>query len=230
MAKNAVKSLVPDAVGRLSPELDQALRSRARMRRIEKRGSLYTCGSPPDALFCVERGLVRLSVTAANGREAVLSVLEPGQWFGEVSVFSNAARVHNASAVVDSELLVLSAADFHDIVDGNPAFLLDFLRLVCNRYKSVLHRIDAIILFPLPVRLARLLVAELEAQRVAPQEGEPVLKLSQENLGQMLGVVRQSVNRQLREWEARGVLRLEYGRIVIADQVALYHLAESVGE
>jgi CRP-like cAMP-binding protein len=221
---------VPAPAGRLAPALDQALRSRARVRRIDKGSSLYTCGSPPDALFCVERGLVRLSVTAANGREAVLSVLEPGQWFGELSVFSNAARVHNASAVVDSELLVLSAADFHDIVDGNPAFLLDFLRLVCNRYKSVLHRIDAIILFPLPVRLARFLVAEMETQLAASREGEPVLRLSQENLGQMLGVARQSVNRQLKEWETQGVLRLEYGRIVVSDQVALYHLAEAVGD
>lgn len=227
MEKFALNSLVPASAGRLAPELDQIFRSRARVRRIEKRRSLYTYGSPPDALFCVERGLVRLSVTAANGREAVLSVLEAGQWFGEVSLFSNAPRLHNASAVVDSDLLVLSAADFHDIVDQNPAFLLEFLRLVCSRYKAALQRVDATILFPFPVRLARRLVAVMEAQLTASHESDPVVKLSQESLGHMLGVARQSVNRQLREWEAQGILRLGYNRIVIVERVTLHHLAEA---
>lgn len=223
-------SLVPASVARLAPELDQVLRSRARRRHIEKGQSLYTHGSPPDAIFCVERGFVRLSVTAANGREAVLSVLEPGQWFGEVSLFSKALRLHNATAVVASDLLVLPATDFHDIVDRNPDFLLELLRLVCSRYKSALQRVDAITLFPLPVRLARRLVADLEEGHAGARDGEPVLKLSQENLGQMLGVTRQSVNRQLREWEAQGIVRLQYGRIVIVNESMLRQLAEAIGD
>lgn len=212
-------------LGRLSRELDGILQSRARVRRVERRESVYTHGSPPDALFCVARGLVRLSVTAANGREAVLGVVEAGHWFGEVSVFSEAPRLHNAVALVDSEILVLPAGDFHDIVDPDPAFLLEFVRLVSSRYKAALQRVDASILFPLPVRLARQLVADIGAQIIASSDG--VLKLSQENLGQMLGVARQSVNRQLREWEEQGILRLEYGRIVIINKAMLHHLAEA---
>lgn len=217
-------------MGRLTPELDQLLRSRARLRRLDKGQNLYTQGSPPDAVFCVERGLIRLSVTAANGREAVLSLIEPGRWFGELSLFREAPRLHNASALVASELLVLPAAAFHDILDRNPAFLREFLRMVCSRYSSALQRVDAIILFPFPVRLARRLVAEMESQAAASHEGEPSLKLSQESLGQMLGASRQSVNRQLREWEAQGVVRLTYGRIVIVDQAMLRQLAEAVGD
>lgn len=230
MEETVLQSLMSASLGRLDPELDGLLRSRARVRHVEKRESLYTYGSPPDAIFCVDKGLVRLSVTAANGREAVLSVVEAGHWFGEVSVFSDAPRVHNAVAVVDSDLLVLPAAQFHAIVDPNPAFLLQFLRLVSNRYKSALQRVDAIILFPFPVRLARRLVADIDAQLTASSQREPVLKRSQESLGQMLGVARQSINRQLREWEAQGILRLEYGRIVIVDKAMLHHLAEAGDE
>jgi CRP/FNR family cyclic AMP-dependent transcriptional regulator len=230
MEENALNRVASESLGRLAPELDELLRSRARVRRLEKRQRLYSYGSPPDAIFCVQRGLVRLSVTAENGREAVLSVVEAGHWFGEVSLFSNAPRVHNAVAVADSELLVLPAADFHDIVDQNPAFLMEFLRLVSNRYKSALQRVDAIILFPFPVRLARRLVADIDAQLAHSNQAEAVLKLSQENLGQMLGVARQSVNRQLREWETQGILRLEYGRIVVVDKMMLHHLADAGDE
>lgn len=204
------------------------LRSRARVRHVDRRESVYTHGSLPDALFCVVRGVVRLSVTAANGREAVLGVVEAGHWFGEVSVFSEAPRLHHAVATVDSEILVLPAVDFHDIVDQNPAYLLEFLRLVSSRYKAALQRVDATILFPLPVRLARQLVADIGAQIIV--SSDCVLKLSQENLGQMLGVARQSVNRQLREWEEQGILRLEYGRIVIINKAMLHHLAEAGDE
>lgn len=218
-------------LGRLAEGLDELLRSRARVRRIGKRKSLYTHGSPPDAIFCVKSGLIRLSVTAANGREAVISLVEAGHWFGEVSVFSNAPRLHNAVAVMDSELLMLSAADFHTIVDENPKFLLEFLRLVCSRYKSAMQRVDAIILFPFPIRLAQRLMADIEAQpKMAGLRGDAVLKLSQESLAHMLGVSRQTVNRQLREWETQGVLKLEYGRIVIVDKTMLHHLAHASDE
>ena len=227
MEDSTLTSLAPAPLERLAPGLDAILRSRSRIRRLEKRESLYTYGSPPDALFCVNRGLVRLSVTGANGREAVMAVVEAGHWFGEVSLFSNAPRVHNAVALVDSELHVLGAADFHDIVDHSPAYLLEFLRLVSNRYKSALQRVDAIILFPFPVRLARRLVEDIGTQLGSSDQVEAVLKLSHETLGQMLGVARQSVNRQLREWEAQGILRLEYGRIVIADRVMLNNLANA---
>lgn len=231
MDETSLQSLMSAPLGRLGAELDELLRSRSRIRRVGKRQSLYTYGSPPDAIFCVSKGLVRLSATAANGREAVLSLVEAGHWFGEVSVFSNAPRLHNALAVVDSELLVLPAADFHGIVDENPRFLLEFLRLVCSRYKSAMQRVDAIILFPFPIRLAQRLMAEIEAQGpLSGPQAQAVLKLSQESLGHMLGVSRQTVNRQLREWETQGLLRLEYGRIVIVDKSMLHHLAHASDE
>lgn len=71
---------------------------------------LFTYGPSPEALFCVERGRMRFSVTAADGREAALSVLEPGQRFGEVSLFMDAPRVHDARVVVDCEVLMVPRA------------------------------------------------------------------------------------------------------------------------
>ncbi|UUZ69675.1 helix-turn-helix domain-containing protein [Polaromonas sp. P2-4] len=99
--------------------------------------------------------------------------------------------------------------------------MLEFTRLICSRYKSALQWIDSTTLQPFPVRLAQRL---LTAQRVLSSSSAAetnVLRLSQEDLGHMLGISRQSVNKQLKAWEARNILRLEYGRITLLDTAAL---------
>ncbi|CAG2158570.1 hypothetical protein LMG31506_06420 [Cupriavidus yeoncheonensis] len=139
----------------LSPELEVALRAHVMRRKLAKHEVLFTYGSSPEALFCVERGRMRFSVTAANGREAVLSVLEPGQWFGEVSLFMDAPRVYDARAVVDCEVLMVPARAFHAIVDHHPAFLMEFTRLICRRYRWALEWIDETILQPFVVGMRK---------------------------------------------------------------------------
>ncbi|SDD71915.1 cAMP-binding domain of CRP or a regulatory subunit of cAMP-dependent protein kinases [Cupriavidus sp. YR651] len=210
----------------LSPELEAALRANVMRRQLARNEVLFTYGSSPEALFCVARGRIRFSVTAANGREAVLSVLEPGQWFGEVSLFMDAPRVYDARAVVDCEVLVVPAQAFHAIVDHRPAFLMEFTQLICSRYRWALEWIDETILQPLPVRLARRLLAAQHAHALSEAaDGDAALHLSQEDLGHMLGVSRQSINRQLKAWEAQGILRLDYGSVTLLDQDALRRLA-----
>ena len=81
--------------GTLSPELDAALRQHARRRLLVRGEQLYAFGSVPDALFCVEEGVLRLSVTSAGGRESVLSLVTENQWFGEASLFSGEPRGEN---------------------------------------------------------------------------------------------------------------------------------------
>lgn len=211
-----------------SPERESVLRAHAARRRLQKGDVLFTYGSEPDALFCVDSGQLRVSTTAQNGREAVLSMLEPGQWFGEVSLFVDAPRIYDTRAVADSELLVVPATTFHALVDEQPRFLIEFTRLVCRRYRLALGWIDETILQPFPVRLARrLLWADHAHTLSSPDEKDAVLRLSQEDLSHMLGVSRQSVNRQLKTWESQGMLRLDYGRVTLCDRAALSLLANN---
>lgn len=213
---------------RLSPELDGLLRAKARRRRLSRGDVLYARGSSPEAVYCVESGALQLSTTSRGGREAVLGVVEPGRWFGELTVVIDAPRVHDARALVDTALLVVSAPDFHGIVDDRPDCLSELLRLVCYRYKWAIERIDAAILQPLALRLARHLLAVHETSVVDRTAAPSELRVSQEALGQMLGVSRQSVNRQLKQWESQGVLSLTYGRVRLLDVEALRRIG--VGE
>ena len=210
--------LTPASLGTLSVELVAHLRQSARRQRLAKKEWLFSRGSTPDALFCVEAGVVRLCVTSPSGREAVLGLVTPGHWFGEASIFTGEARGHDAVAVVDSELLVVPAAVLHELVDHRPDYLLQFLRLMGLRYKWILDRMDSTVLLPLSARLARKL---LEAYRLeSPMPGassKVVLQLSQEDLGHMLGVSRQSINKVLKQWEEQGVVEVSYRSLVLLE-------------
>ncbi|GAA4416414.1 Crp/Fnr family transcriptional regulator [Quisquiliibacterium transsilvanicum] len=213
------------APDRLSPELDGLLRAKGRRRRLSRGEVLYARGSSPGSVYRVESGAIQLSTTSRSDREAVLGVVEPGRWFGELTLLIEAPRVHDARALADTEVVVVPARRFHEVLGDRSDYLLEFLRLVCHRYKWAIERIDATILQPLAVRLAQCLLATQEGIARDEAAGPAELRLSQEGLGQMLGASRQSVNRQLKQWESEGLLTLAYGRIRLLDTQALRAIA-----
>ncbi len=219
-------NLTPASVGTLSAELDALLRQRARRQRLAKKELLFFRGSTPDALFCVEVGIVRLCVTGSSGREAVLGLVTPGHWFGETSIFTGEARSHDAIAVVESELLAVPATALHELVDRRPDYLLQFLRLMGLRYRSTLERMDGAILQLLPARLARKLLEAYRVESLLPGAApKVVLHLSQEDLGHMLGVSRQSINKVLKQWEEQGVIEVSYRSLMLLEPQMLEALA-----
>ena len=124
-------------------------------------------------------------------------------------------------------MAVIAAADFHRLVAEFPDVHMAFTRLVCLRLRQALAWIDDVILMPLPVRLANRLLA-LDAQGQGTDSGA-LLGVSQENLSFMLGVSRQSVNRQLKLWEEDGTLRVRYRGIELLNRAQLEQHAAAPG-
>ncbi|WP_260396806.1 Crp/Fnr family transcriptional regulator [Variovorax sp. KBW07] len=211
---------------RLPQDVQQRLLAVAHRRTLARGESLFHKGSSPDALFGVVSGSLRVSVVASGGREAVIAMLEPGHWFGEVSLLVGRERVYDTCAVDTTEMAVVAAADFHRLVAAHPDVHMAFTRLVCLRLRQALAWIDDVILMPLPVRLAHRLLT-LDARAAAPADGGggnsggTLLGVSQEDLSFMLGVSRQSVNRQLKLWEEDGTLRVRYRSIELLDREQL---------
>ncbi|PIF74139.1 CRP-like cAMP-binding protein [Variovorax sp. 54] len=219
---DAQPSPVHNSDMRLADDVQQRLLAVAHRRTLVRGESLFHKGSSPDALFGVVSGSLRVSVVAPGGREAVIAMLEPGHWFGEVSLLVGRERVYDTCAVDTTEMAVVAAADFHRLVADHPDVHMAFTRLVCLRLRQALAWIDDVILMPLPVRLAHRLLT-LDARAVAPAEegGGTLLGVSQEDLSFMLGVSRQSVNRQLKLWEEDGTLRVRYRSIELLDRAQL---------
>jgi CRP-like cAMP-binding protein len=208
----------------LPRQVQAALLDVAHRRRLSPGDSLFLKGSMPDALFGVVQGMLRVSVSGASGREAVIATLKSGHWFGETSLLVGRERVYDTFAMEPTEMAIVSAKDFHRLIASDFDIHLAFSRLVGMRLRQALNWIDDVILNPLPVRLAhRLLVLTDEAHSHGLASGD--IGASQEDLSRMLGVSRQSVNRQLKMWEADGILRLEYKRIFLLDRDRLSRVA-----
>ncbi len=211
---------------RLPPTVQVRLLAVAHRRTLANGDSLFLKGSAPDALFGVVRGALRVSVVAANGREAVIAMLEAGHWFGEVSLLVGQERVYDSFATEATDVAVVSASDFHQLIAQHADVHMAFTKLVCQRLRQALVWIDDVILMPLAVRLAhRLLTIDARVAEAGADRGVQVLGVSQEDLAFMLGVSRQSVNRQLKLWEEQGVLRVDYRRIVLLDRALLQSVA-----
>ena len=133
---------LPISIDALSPELDRKLRAVGRSRTLLKSETLYLRGTMPDAMYCIESGAVQLSTTSAKGKESVLGVVDRGRWFGEMTLLTKDPRPHDAKALTDTELWVVPAQCLHAIVDHEPAYLLEFLCLVCRRYKWALGAVE----------------------------------------------------------------------------------------
>eukprot|EP01035_Chromulina_nebulosa_P039944 gene39944-54016_t len=123
---------------RLAGEVQQRLLDVAHRRTLARGESLFHKGSQPDALFGVVSGSLRVSVVAPGGREAVIAMLEPGHWFGEVSLLVGRERVYDTCAVDTTEMAVVAAADFHRLVAAHPDVHMAFTRLVCLRLRQAL--------------------------------------------------------------------------------------------
>lgn len=211
----------------LPPTVQAALLAHAHRRALAPGESLFLKGSMPDALFGVMQGALRVSVTGASGREAVITVLQPGHWFGEVSLLVGQERVYDTVAIEPTEMAVVSAADFHRLVASSFDTHMAFTRLIGLRLREALRWIDDAILSPFPVRLAHRLVTLAQGTEDAGDVAS--IAVSQDDLAMMLGVSRQSVNRQLKLWEEQGLLRLEYKRTVLLNCDALRAITAAAG-
>ena len=199
----------------LPEPVQRLLREHAQACHLKRGESLFLKGSEPDALFGVVSGRLRVSAAGRLGREAVIAMLEPGHWFGEVSLLIGRERVYDTVAVEPCEVAVVLADDFHRLIESRHDVHMAFTRLVCYRLREALAWIDDMILEPLPARLARQLLA-LDARGT-----DSPLALSQDDLAAMLGVSRQSVNRQLRQWAEGGLIELRYGHVTLRDRAGL---------
>ncbi|MCC8950529.1 Crp/Fnr family transcriptional regulator [Bradyrhizobium sp. Arg62] len=195
----------------LAPFHRQALLARARTSRAPVGARVYGIGDPPNGLWSVRQGEVRLVSYPADGVEAIRLILGPGAWFGELSVMDGLPRPHDAVVVKSARLLHVAMPAFKQIAKVHPLIYRDLALLICARQRSALSLLNHSIAQPIEVRLARVLVG------AARTSGGEELEVRQEDLAAMLGVSRQTVNKELKALERAGAVALGYGRLVVLD-------------
>ena len=199
----------------LSPALRDTLLGEARLLRLEPGQRLFRRGDPPCGLYAVLEGMMRVGAVGRDGKEALLTLVEPPYWFGEISLFDGQPRTHDAYAEGPTLLLQVPQAALLALLAREPGHWRDFALLMSQKLRLAFIALEEMSLLPAAPRLARRLLMMAEGYgETGPRR---VLHLAQEQLALMLGLSRQTTNQILKELQARGALRLTYGEIEIVD-------------
>jgi len=207
-------------------ELDQ-LSAYAVTRRLPERAELFHKGDAGHEAYAILSGRLQASVPSPEAKEAILSIMEPGEVFGEVAMLCGGRRTASVSALETSELLVLSRRDLLPFLERHPRVAIAALGALAERLVRLTETVEDTWFLGLAARLARKLVGLAEQYGEEQEDGTTRLdlRLSQSQLGHMLGTSRESINKQLRLWEREGLVGSRDSRIVIHDRAALEALA-----
>src|SRR5712672_1064815 len=191
-----------------------------------KRGTtIVSKGDPGNSLIVVISGTIKISVSSPDGRSAILNLIGPGEIFGEVAVLDGLARTADATANTNCEIYVIDRRDFLPFVKSQPALAMKFIELLCTRLRWTSDQVEQVILQDLPGRLASALLGLTEKRKLEPQSR--TIAITQQEISEMVGMTRESINKQLRVWASRNWVRLEHGAIVVLDTASLRELAEA---
>ncbi len=209
-------------------ELPHALQARLFENAVSKtyaKGQvIHLTGDKPTGFYGIANGRVRVSQPDKDGNELLLALLHPGTWFGEISLFDGLPRTHDAVAETHATLALIPTSAFHSMLAEHPDFYPHFAKLLCARVRSAFQFIDSSATLNLSQQLVRrLLMLTSGYGQQYPQAGAIEVRISQESLAQMINSSRQTVNQLLQALQARDLVEVRYGKIVIHDWQRLSH-------
>jgi CRP-like cAMP-binding protein len=193
----------------LNPELIDQVASHAVTRVVKAGTAIYGKGDPGDSLFAVITGTVQISVPSVDGKDTVFAQLAVGEIVGEVALLDGRPRSADVAAVTDCELMVINRRDFVPLIHDHPELAFRLIDILCEKLRRTNDQVERVTFLDLPTRLAKVLI-----QLVQSAEGRKI-SVTQSALGQMIGMSRESTNKQLRNWEERNWVRLERRCIVV---------------
>jgi CRP/FNR family cyclic AMP-dependent transcriptional regulator len=203
---------------------DADIRALARMGQIRsfRAGEvIFREGDPGDALYSIVEGRVRITMLSPVGSEATLALLGPGECVGDMALLDGGPRSATATATTASRALVVTRNHFIEWLSERPAAALALLETVSLRLRRTNEALADLAFLDVATRLAKRLVSLSSEQRATRlKSGRPSevrLKITQAELASMLGVSRESVNKQLNAMARQGYVTLGRGSITIRD-------------
>ncbi len=183
-------------------ELDQLLTATT-TRRLKAKQTLCHKGDPGNQLYGILSGCLKILTTGKDGRDIVFTLMGPGEVLGEIALLDGEKRSATVVAVEPTELLSLAG-------------------VLASRVRRLSDRAEDRQTMPLPARIAKRLLSLSERHGKRPIVGGPVeVRLSQQDLADLVGTTRESVNKQLRAWQNEGIVELGRGRVVLERPEAL---------
>ena len=210
------------------PEIDR-LGAHVRIQRHRANEVIFRKGDPGHGMMAVLAGRVKISSTSPDGKEAVLNIIDAGQVFGEIALLDGKPRTADATAMGATQLLVLDRRDFLPFLERHPEVYLRIIGVLCDRLRRTSEQVEDSLFLLQSVRLAKTLARLAREYGVETDRGLRIdLKLSQRELGTLVGMRREGLNRQLRQWREQGLIANEGGHLLVRDLDRLERLVDEI--
>jgi CRP/FNR family transcriptional regulator, cyclic AMP receptor protein len=202
----------------LDDENARALRRQISEVKLSRGEHLFLEGQDGDRLYVVLDGKIKLTRAAADGRENLWSVLGPGEMFGELSLFDPRPRTSTASAVTDATVAALAHDTLRAWLPGRPDVSLHMLQALARRLRKANDVVADLVFTDVPGRVAKNLLDLADRFGEQDRDGLHVHHdLTQEELAQLVGASRETVNKALADFAARGWLQISARSVLILD-------------
>jgi CRP-like cAMP-binding protein len=203
------------------------LAKRAQRRSYKRGDMIFVKDDAGQSMFIVEDGAVRIYMPGVQGTDLTLAVMQPGEFFGDLSLLDGRPRSASAEAARDTMLLTLERDDLTELVRSRPDAALAILTEIAQRLRETDQMASDLAFLDVSGRLARRLL-DLASSYGKPRDGGIMINASitQEELANMIGVTRESVNRNLGMFTRLGLIGREGRRIVVRNPEGLRKYCE----
>ena len=211
------KTMPPSAIARFV--------TRARVQSYPRGARIFAKGDEGHGLMAVIAGVVRISVPSDGETELTLNLIGPNGIFGEIALLDGEPRTADATAMTPCRLLLLERRDFIATLADEPSAALALLKILSVRLRRTSRQLEEASFKPAAQRLAEALLTLGRPAEIDDRD-ERRIRLPQRQIGNMIGLSRETTNRYLRAWHNAGVVALEPGGLTIRDAAALAALAQ----
>jgi CRP-like cAMP-binding protein len=202
----------------LDDDAAQALLATMTRIKIGRGEAVFHEGDPGDRLYVIVEGKIKLGRASGDGRENLLAVLGPGEMFGELSLFDPGPRNATGTAIADTVLVAMGSDDLDAWLKARPDAARHLLRSLARRLRRTNEALADLVFSDVPGRVAKALLDLSERFGRPTDDGLRVAHdLTQEELAQLVGASRETVNKALADFASRGWLRLEARAVVLLD-------------
>src|SRR5262252_389759 len=206
-----------------------AIINRARIRNVAAGERIFSIGAPGDYMAAVLTGEIRITVPSPNGRELLLAILKAGELFGEIALLDGKERTADATANTPGILAILDRHEVLSFLERNPASWSRIVEILCDRIRHTDIQLAEVALLRLPARLAKAIL------RIASNDPNPGIdnrhfrvQLTQQDLANLVGATRESVNKCLATWQRQGLVHIDGGQITVTDRPRLESLVRLI--
>jgi len=183
-----------------------------------RNSTVVAAGDPSDALYIVISGRLKVTISDKEGREAILAILNQGDFFGEMGLIDQAPRSATVVTIESCELLTITRTDFMKCLQKNFDLAMNVIRGLVERLREADQKIGSLALMDVCGRVARLLMEMAETV-----DGQKVVtrKLPKKQIAKMIGASREMVSRVMKEMETSGHIEVRAHRILLRESLAL---------